>query len=198
MSAPSRSSGGARQTLRALNRSTLHRQGLLERGTGSPEAAIGRLAGLQAQHANMPYIALWSRLEGLTIAALERALDEHRVVRGTVMRGTLHLVAAADHGAFDVASAQVRLAVYGSIARQAGLDIGDLNRTLRRFCDEPRTVAEMEAHFETVVPDASLHDHVPAGSRHVAFRLAGAGGGLVHVPPSGHWKEHGKPRYIDA
>jgi hypothetical protein len=28
--------------------------------------------------------------------------------------------------------------------------------------------------------------------------MASAGGGLVHVPPSGTWKWHGKPSYIDA
>jgi hypothetical protein len=39
---------------------------------------------------------------------------------------------------------------------------------------------------------------LPSSVRHAAFRLASAGGGLVHVPPSGTWKWHGKPSFIDA
>ena len=62
-------------TDRQLNRTTLMRQSLLERATGNPTAAIHRLAGLQAQYANSPYIALWSRLQDFAIADLERALD---------------------------------------------------------------------------------------------------------------------------
>ena len=185
-------------SLRTLNRTTLARQGLLERFTGTPAKAIGRLAGLQAQHANQPFIALWSRLDGLTIKALETALDKHDVVRGTVMRSTLHLVAADDHGVLDVASGEVRIAYWGEVARRANLDMVALHKELLGFCREPRLVAEIEAHFDDTMSDASLGGIMPGGVGRAVFRIAGASGGLVHVPPSGHWKEHGRPRYIDA
>ena len=32
----------------------------------------------------------------------------------------------------------------------------------------------------------------------MAFRVASTGGGLVHVPPSGFWGQHGKARYVAA
>lgn len=82
-------------TARQLNRTTLLRQSLLERSSGDVVTAVGRLAGLQAQYPNSPYIALWSRLDGFDIADLEGARDARTVVKATVMRGTLHLVAAA-------------------------------------------------------------------------------------------------------
>ena len=72
-----------RLSTRRLNRATLERQGLLERHTGGVAAAIGRLAGLQAQHANQPYIALWSRLDDLAIADLQDALERRAIVRAT-------------------------------------------------------------------------------------------------------------------
>lgn len=106
-----------RRSLRALNRATLARQGLIERMTGPVADVAGRLAGLQAQHANAPYVALWSRRDGQTIADLEAALADRSVVRATVMRSTLHLVAAADFAVLDTASALPRVAVWQASAR---------------------------------------------------------------------------------
>ncbi len=184
--------------LRALNRATLDRQGLLKRQRGPVAKVVGHLAGLQAQHANSPYIALWSRLEGATIPKLEAALEARSVVRATVMRSTLHLVAAVDYFALDSAPAEARVLNLSSIARRAGVDLAELHKILLAYCSRPRTVAEMEGHFDDVLPDAKLAGAVAPSVRHAAFRMASAGGGLVHVPPSGSWKWHGKPRYVDA
>ena len=73
-----------------------------------------------------------------------------------------------------------------------------LHAKLLAYCREPRTVAEMEEHLDGIVSDRQLVGHMPAGVGHAAFRIASAGGGLVHVPPSGLWRSHGKPRYVDA
>ena len=189
---------GRRLSARELNRATLQRQWLLERRRATPSAAIAALAGLQAQHANWPYVALWSRVRDFTIADLEGALQDRSVVKATLMRATLHLVAADDYFVFDGAFVEMRTAVSASIARRAGLDLTALHEELLAFANEPRTVAEMEAHLDTIVPDATIEQHLPAGVRHAAFRMASTGGGLVHVPPSGLWRSHAKPAYIDA
>ncbi len=83
-------------TLRELNRTTLLRQLLLERARLPVARAVERLGGLQAQWAPSPYIALSSRLDGFRREDLERALRRNRVVKATVMRATLHLVARRD------------------------------------------------------------------------------------------------------
>jgi hypothetical protein len=114
------------------------------------------------------------------------------------MRSTLHIVEASDYVAFDAASAEARLATWSSIAKRSGTDLAELHAVLLAFCERPRTVAEMEAHLEALVPDPQLAGVMSAGVRRMAFRLASAGGGLVHVPPSGTWKWHGKPRYVAA
>jgi hypothetical protein len=90
-------------TLRQLNRTTLLRQLLLRRERLSPAHAIERLAGLQAQHAPSPYIALWSRLLEFERSSLERALRRDAVIKATLMRATLHLVAASDYPFFRAA-----------------------------------------------------------------------------------------------
>jgi Winged helix DNA-binding domain len=189
---------GRRVSARELNRATLQRQWLQERHRATPSEAVGALAGLQAQHANWPYVALWSRVRDLAIPDLEAALKDRSVVKGTLMRGTLHVVAADHYFVFNGAVGESRTAVWESIARRAGLDLDVLHEELLAFCDEPRTVAEMEAHLDKIAPDSKVGKHFPTGVRHVAFRLASAGGGLVHVPPSGLWRSHGKPAYIDA
>ena len=185
-------------SLRQLNRTTLARQGLLERFDGAPATAIARLAGLQAQHANQPYIALWSRLDGLTVDALQDALERRTVVRATVMRTTLHLIAATDYAAFDSAVAASRIANWAPTLQRAGIAFSALHGALLEFCQEPRTIAEMETHLDEVAPGAVIARNVPDGVRHAGFRVASSGGGLVHVPPSGFWGEHGKNRYVDA
>ena len=91
-------------TSRELNRWTLARQHLLARVALPPAAAIESLAGMQAQSPSAPYVGLWSRLEGFEVAALEDALRAGAVVKTTVMRGTLHLVATTRLAAFRVAT----------------------------------------------------------------------------------------------
>ena len=90
-------------TLRELNRATLARQLLLERRRMSPLAAIEALAGMQAQWAPAPYVGLWSRLEGFRRGQLEKLVLSGKVLKPTVMRGTLHLVTARDYPLFYTA-----------------------------------------------------------------------------------------------
>ncbi|HEX7622075.1 MAG TPA: crosslink repair DNA glycosylase YcaQ family protein, partial [Anaeromyxobacteraceae bacterium] len=62
----------------------------------SPAAAVSRLLAVQAQD----YLgALWAvglRTSGATERAVERALAAREIVRTWALRGTIHLVAAAD------------------------------------------------------------------------------------------------------
>jgi hypothetical protein len=85
---------------RGLNRATLARQMLLARERVKPVPAIERLAGMQAQWPRPPFVGLWTRLEGFTRDDLLKAIERRDVVRGTFMRGTIHLVSAKDYLAF--------------------------------------------------------------------------------------------------
>lgn len=84
-------------TRRELNRATLARQYLLRREDATAAQAIERLVGLQAQEARPPFIGLWSRLDSFTRGDLTRLLLDRTVIRATAMRGTLHLMTAADY-----------------------------------------------------------------------------------------------------
>lgn len=82
---------------RTLGRATLARQLLLARSPLAPLPAIEHLVGLQAQLPRPPFIGLWTRLAHFDRAALHRLLHDRRAVRATFLRGTLHLVSAADY-----------------------------------------------------------------------------------------------------
>lgn len=66
----------------------------------APTKALHRLLAIQAQLPRTPFIGLWSRLAGFRPEALRSAIDSREVVRATAMRGTLHLMTAADFLAF--------------------------------------------------------------------------------------------------
>jgi Winged helix DNA-binding domain len=95
---------GPRLDRRALNRALLARQMLLCRVAAPAPAgraqrvlaAVGQLAGLQAQAPFPPYFGLWSRLVDFRPAELAELITGRRVVRIALMRGTIHTVTAAD------------------------------------------------------------------------------------------------------
>jgi hypothetical protein len=85
---------------RALNRATLARQMLLRREKLKPRAAIERLLCLQAQIARPPFVALWSRLDPFHREDLIAPIDKRELVRSTMMRATIHLMARQDYITF--------------------------------------------------------------------------------------------------
>lgn len=80
----------------ALNRATLSRQLLLRREELATLTAVQRLAGLNAQLSEPPYIALWTRLHSFRHEYLEALIRSRQVVRAGLMRSTQHLVTADD------------------------------------------------------------------------------------------------------
>ena len=81
---------------RDLNRILLDRQMLLERQALDPVAALERLFAMQAQLPRAPFLGLWARLQDFRRQDLLDAIHARRVVRSTLMRGTLHLASAAN------------------------------------------------------------------------------------------------------
>jgi hypothetical protein len=168
---------------RALNRATLERQVLLRRASLSPLDAVRHLVGLQAQVPLNPYTALWSRLEGFRPEELGRLLEERKVVRIVVMRGTIHLVTADDALLLRPLTQPV---LDGQLKRhgehKAALDGVDL-RPVVSFArtvleEEPRSGAQLRAALAARFPE---HDAAALAEacRHLLP--------LVQVPPRGVW-----------
>ncbi len=183
-------------TLRELNRATLARQMLLAREALPIPAAVERLVGLQAQLASAPFVGLWTRLPDFQRDDLARTIAERAVVKATMMRATLHLVSAADYPWLRATLQPALTAASGSIVQRRGveLDIDAILKLAREYLSEqPRTFAEITAHFSELFPDTDI------GSIRYTIRTHLP---LVQVPVataiSGGWSYPGNPQFALA
>ena len=93
---------------RALNRALLARQLLLGRTDRALPDALEQIGGIQAQYAPAMYVGAWSRIEHFERDSLTRGLEGRRVIQATLMRSTIHLVAAGDYWPFALAVREAR------------------------------------------------------------------------------------------
>ena len=171
---------------RALTVALAARQLLDARAVLPAAEAVRRLTPLQAQHAPAPYIALAARLDGFAREHLEAALAERSVVKTTVMRNTLHLVAADDYPG------------YAQLARQARL------RTWRKtynHLNEADVVAELTAWFEQPRTNPEIRERVKrypgvADNPWSPVMFARTLLPLVQLPPAGAWDDKRRAQFV--
>jgi len=179
---------------RALNRSTLARQLLLEREALPVVDAVQRIVALQAQEPASPYVALWNRLRDFEPAALDAAFHAYAVVKAPLMRITLHAVTAEDHGPFRAAMRSTLRAarLNDRRFRATGLsadDADDLASHLATVARLPRRRGEIEALL------AERLGAVPDRAVWWALRTVAP---LVHAPTGGPWSFGRTPAFVAA
>jgi hypothetical protein len=166
-------------TLRALNRTLLLRQLLLERKRISVAKAVAKLVALQAQYAPSPYVALWTRLEGLTKAQVDGAFARGSIVSAGTLRGTLHVMAGTEYP--FIAAAYID-SQRGRVA-ELGVDVEALRAALP---DEPLSGAEIRKLASRVLGTDDQWT--------IAFALRWLP--FVRVPPVGPWPHTRPPPYV--
>lgn len=173
-------------TRRRLNRTLLHRQQLLERGTGSPLPLVTRLVGLQAQESMPPYLSLAARLDGFDPYDVSAALEERRLVRIGCLRSTIHLVEPADAVALRPWTDPVRereLKVSQTVRPAVGLDRAEFLAALGDVLadgplGQPAIAAALGQRFPGTPPTA-------------LGQLARVLAPLAQLPLRGCWKSSG-------
>jgi hypothetical protein len=166
---------------RALNRALLARQLLLERSPLPLTEALEVVGGLQTQYAPSGYIGLWSRLRDFRRHELTQALNDRRVIQGTLIRSTIHMVSAADWPLFAAGSCNAKREWWLRVGRREieGIDPDDAARRVRALlADGPRRQAEILKLLEQ-----------EGGDARAVWRTAGQLIDMVRVPPSGTWKQ---------
>jgi hypothetical protein len=175
---------------RALNRTLLHRQHLLERTTMPALSMVEHLVGLQAQENLPPYLSLAARIEDFDPHELSAALERRDAVRLLTMRGTIHVLTPDD---------ALALRPWVQLALDQQSSSNQMSRPAREV-----PVPELVAAVRTVLADgplpvkqlgerlADVFPGVPAGAlAHTARERAP----LVQVPPRGLWKRSGGVLY---
>ena len=131
------------------------------------------------------YIGIWSRLRGFHRDALTQALVERRVVQGTLLRSTIHLVAAQDYWPVALAIRSARRAWWERVTKgtpgEAALEQAAMR--LRATLAERGTMTQAEI-------DVAVGPELRAG--------VGGWIDLVRAPPSGTWERRRANLYAAA
>lgn len=174
---------------RALGRALVSRQLLAEREGMTALEAVEHLVGMQSQAPRPPYFGLWSRLVDFRAEELSTLLNDRHVVRVSVMRGTVHLVSAAD----CLQLRPLTRVLYEALMRTAhakrltGLDPWDVaDAALDLLRQEPRTAHELSRLLGERWPE-----HDPEALSRAARALCD----VVQIPPRGLWGRSGQPTY---
>jgi hypothetical protein len=180
-------------TRRELNRALLARQLLLAREPLTAVRAVERLGGLQAQSTQVPYLSLWTRLEGFERDELIAALEGRRLVKALLQRGTLHVATPRHFWAVSSVRRELAPSLWPpsyearlpmeEIARIARLVVADLDGA---ELDLKEVQALLEPHAREGVPATFLW-------RRVQSQVP-----VIHVPPSGIWGYGGHGIYTAA
>jgi hypothetical protein len=137
------------------------------------------MGGIQMQYAPSGYIGLWSRMRDFTRPMLTQALTDRRVVQGTMMRGTIHTVSAADYWPMMAGIGRVNREWFSKAqaAAMAGTDMKAVAAAVRgELADGPLRQAELAERLQS------------RGFPRSVLTWAGLWVEIVRVPPSGTWE----------
>ncbi|MFQ6392499.1 winged helix DNA-binding domain-containing protein [Nocardia sp. KC 131] len=174
---------------RVLNRTLLSRQHLLERSALTVPEMCDHLIGLQAQDSTPPFIGLWSRITDFDPMTVSAGLDDHSLVRITLMRGTIHLVTPPDalriapHVQPELEKVPFRKGF--NFGAMVGLDPEEVReRGEAVLGDEPMATADMRAQAAVLWPDRDAGAVVQTW----LYQLP-----VLQTPPRGKWKDNSRP-----
>ncbi len=122
---------GGEDGLARVARSRLASQLITASRCSTPEEVVRTLGAIQAQDHASSLWAIGLRLPGATEARIEQAIEDRTIVRTWPMRGTLHLVPAADVRWMLALLTPRVLAAGAGRARRLGLDDATLARARR-------------------------------------------------------------------
>jgi winged helix DNA-binding protein len=141
---------------------------------------LERIAGLQTQYAPSGYIGLWSRMRNFRREALTTGLEQRRIIQGTLLRSTIHMVSARDYPLLLAATRQGRQEWWRRVTKKNFGDIdieGAAAMVREQLAAGPRRATELKD---------LLGAH---GLPTVAWSGVAQWLDMVRLPPSGTWDQ---------
>ncbi len=197
----------------AERRARLARRHFLGTAAASVDDAVRNLVGMHATDPATPYLSLWARLPGFTVADLDAALYQRRaLVKHLAMRRTLWVVGAGDLALIQAAASDrvadnERRKLIADV-RRAGIAT-DGDRWLDRACDAvlghladhgPSSARQLRAALPEL---AGTYDPAPGkrwgGDTPVAPRVLtvlSVRGDIIRGPNEGTWTTS-RPQWAD-
>ncbi|MGH2417050.1 MAG: winged helix DNA-binding domain-containing protein, partial [Candidatus Limnocylindria bacterium] len=198
-------------TARELNRATLARQGLLEpMVTATAGEAVRQLGSLQAQHPEWPPVALASRAADAATCDLTGGLARREIVRSSLMRNTIHVIATGDLWPMFAVCQPLRLNQWRLLMKADPSD-STLGRqmaaahpaAIAALREQPRSSLEIDRLMVEEIGPGATSISRPAWREpearvvvRAAWRHFSAFVPLVHVPHDG--EGYGRSRYALA
>jgi hypothetical protein len=153
---------------------------LLQRSSLPLIPTLERLGGLQTQYAPSGYVGLWSRMRNFRRDALTTALEQRRVIQGTLLRSTIHMVSARDYWLFLAAVRKDRQDWWRRVTRKVYGEV-EVEAAAALFREElavgPRRARELKELLAR------------RGFSPAAWNGVGLWVDLIRVPPSGTWNK---------
>ena len=182
----------------------VRRQGLAERAPADDWlAVVARACGLHAQVQSSAELTLWARVDGLSACTVAEALwTDRTLVRTWAMRGTLHLLPAAELGVWVGAQGAIRpryeLASWRRAFGMSSEDAVAVLDAIRAVLDgEPLTRDELADAVAERLGSARLGEAV-RGSFGTMPKLAAFRGDVVFAKPAGQKVRFTRPdRWLD-
>ncbi len=170
-----------------LARRTLRRQfpDMPGRGPDDVLALFDRLGPIQSQVPRAPFLAASSRLPGVAYDTVNGLFADHRLVKTSSLRGTVHTSTAATFPRLDAVARPLR----ATQARQI-LDLGraspeEMYAEIERFCaDDWRPRAEIVDHIRGWLVERGGAASTEAGAQAVIWGHSG----LLRRPRDTHWE----------
>lgn len=164
-----------------------------------PARLVGRVGPLQTQTARSAFLGLAARSPLADHEAVSAAYEQHALVRGSTLRGTVHTATSEQHRILDAVTRLGQRRLWERTLRLSRHALEEVWAGVEDYAaDAWRTPAELGEALR-----AWLRGH---GEEEAAARLettqgryfAFGHGGLVRRPLRGGWDAQGAPGYSDA
>ncbi len=160
---------------------------------------VRRVGPVQSQTARSPFLALAARRPGTTYAEVVAAHDDLALVRGSVVRGTVHTCAAEHHALLEAATRLGRRRLWERVLRLEHTSLEDVWAGIEEAArGEWRTGEELHAHLLTWLAAHGEDTTSPRLSDTQGRYLAFGHGGLLRRPRTGGWEGQGRAEYRTA